>query len=84
MAATWRLAVALVVGLACGSGWLTAAVAAEGDAANEQGFVSIFDGTLEGWEGKSEFWSVADDAIVGQTTADRVFSLDVGRLHMKR
>jgi hypothetical protein len=39
-------------------------------AADEQGFVSLFDGTsLSGWEGKPEFWSVKDGAIVGETTA---------------
>ena len=33
-------------------------------------FVPIFDGkTLAGWDGKSEFWRVADGAIVGETTA---------------
>lgn len=32
----------------------------------------IFDGmSLEGWEGKPEFWRVEDGAIVGETTADR-------------
>ena len=37
----------------------------------DPGFVSIFNGTsLEGWEGKPEFWSVQDGAIVGQTTAE--------------
>lgn len=35
------------------------------------GFQSIFDGkTLEGWDGKPEFWRVEDGAITGQTTAD--------------
>lgn len=35
------------------------------------GFKPIFDGkTLAGWEGKSEFWSVRDGAITGQTTKD--------------
>ncbi|MFM8284856.1 MAG: family 16 glycoside hydrolase [Planctomycetaceae bacterium] len=41
-------------------------------AAEADGFVPIFDGaSLDGWEGKPEFWSVADGAIVGQTTADK-------------
>ncbi len=41
-------------------------------AAEADGFVPIFNGTsLEGWEGKPEFWSVQDGAIVGQTTADK-------------
>jgi type 1 glutamine amidotransferase len=65
MAAIWRLAMTFVVGLAWGSCVL--ATAADAD---EQGFVSIFDGSLDGWEGKTEFWSVADGAIVGQTTAE--------------
>lgn len=34
--------------------------------------VSIFNGSsLEGWEGKSEFWSVQDGAIVGLTTKEK-------------
>jgi hypothetical protein len=44
----------------------TAVVAAE-----EDGFKSLFDGkTLEGWEGKPQFWSVRDGAITGQTTPE--------------
>ena len=40
-------------------------------AAEEEGFKSIFDGkTLEGWDGKEQFWSVKDGAITGQTTAE--------------
>jgi len=39
--------------------------------ADDVGFVSIFNGTnLDGWEGKPEFWSVKDGAIVGETTAE--------------
>ncbi|MDA1052268.1 MAG: DUF1080 domain-containing protein [Planctomycetota bacterium] len=39
--------------------------------ADDDGFVSIFDGkTLEGWDGDPKFWSVSDGAITGQTTAD--------------
>ena len=39
--------------------------------ADDAGFVSIFNGTsLDGWEGKPEFWRVEDGAIVGQTTAE--------------
>ncbi len=51
---------------------LVAAVAMIGGAAaGDAGFVPIFNGTsLEGWEGKPEFWSVKDGAIVGQTTAE--------------
>jgi hypothetical protein len=41
-------------------------------AADDAGFVPIFNGTsLEGWEGKPEFWSVQDGMIVGQTTAEK-------------
>ena len=39
-----------------------------GDAA----FVPIFDGkTLDGWEGKPEFWRVEDGTIIGETTAEK-------------
>lgn len=39
--------------------------------ADDDGFVSIFDGkTLDGWDGDPKFWSVADGAITGQTTAE--------------
>jgi hypothetical protein len=41
-------------------------------AADDAGFVPIFNGTsLEGWEGKPEFWSVQDGVIIGQTTAEK-------------
>lgn len=44
---------------------------ADGSQAGEEGFVSLFDGqSLEGWEGKPEFWSVRDGAITGQTTPE--------------
>lgn len=37
----------------------------------EAGFQCLFDGkTLNGWEGKTQFWSVRDGAITGQTTKD--------------
>ncbi|MFM8890849.1 MAG: DUF1080 domain-containing protein, partial [Planctomycetia bacterium] len=40
--------------------------------ADDTGFVPIFDGrSLDGWEGKSEFWSVRDGAIVGETTVEK-------------
>ena len=39
--------------------------------AEEKGFTSLFDGkTLEGWDGKKEFWSVQDGAIQGKTTKE--------------
>ena len=48
------------------------ALAVASAAAADPGFVPIFNGTsLEGWEGKPEFWSVQDGAIVGQTTAEK-------------
>ena len=35
------------------------------------GFRCLFDGkTLDGWEGKPQFWSVRDGAITGQTTRE--------------
>ncbi|PAY17997.1 hypothetical protein CKO51_18505 [Rhodopirellula sp. SM50] len=40
--------------------------------ANAQEFQSLFNGKdLSGWAGKSEFWSVKDGAIFGQTTNDK-------------
>ena len=37
----------------------------------DEGCQCLFDGkTLNGWEGKSQFWSVEDGAITGQTTKD--------------
>ena len=40
--------------------------------ADDAGFVPIFNGRdLDGWEGKPEFWSVRDGAIVGETTAEK-------------
>ncbi|MFM8634325.1 MAG: family 16 glycoside hydrolase [Planctomycetia bacterium] len=41
------------------------------DAVREAAFAPIFNGTsLDGWEGKPEFWRVEDGAIVGETTAE--------------
>lgn len=57
--------VAALVGLALISNSAAAADEADG------GWVCLFDGkTLDGWEGKPQFWSVRDGAITGQTTAD--------------
>jgi hypothetical protein len=40
-------------------------------AEEESGVVCLFDGkTLDGWEGKPQFWSVQDGVITGQTTPD--------------
>src|SRR2546425_3665859 len=39
---------------------------------NAAGFDAIFDGkTLTGWDGDAAFWRVADETIVGETTAER-------------
>ena len=39
--------------------------------ADEDGFISLFDGkSLEGWDGNPKFWSVQDGAITGQTTKE--------------
>ena len=44
---------------------------AEEPKADADGFVSLFDGqSLDGWEGKKEFWSVKDGAITGVTTPE--------------
>lgn len=57
--------IAALVGFA-----LMSAPVAAADGADD-GFVCLFDGkTLDGWEGKSQFWSVRDGTITGQTTAD--------------
>ncbi len=57
--------VAAMVGLAV---LLTAATAADNTG---EGFACLFDGkTLDGWEGKPQFWSVRDGALTGQTTAE--------------
>ncbi|MCY2991958.1 MAG: DUF1080 domain-containing protein [Planctomycetota bacterium] len=38
----------------------------------EAGFECIFDGkTLQGWEGKTEFWSVQDGLLTGRTTKEQ-------------
>jgi len=50
---------------------LAVAMPLAAQAEDEPGFKSIFDGkTLEGWNGKPEFWSVEDGAITGTTTAE--------------
>lgn len=41
--------------------------------AADSGFKPIFNGKdLSGWEGQSDFWSVRDGALTGQTTAEKV------------
>jgi hypothetical protein len=40
---------------------------------DDAGFISIFNGKdLTGWEGLSEFWSVRDGALTGQTTEGHI------------
>lgn len=40
--------------------------------ADQDGFQSLFDGqSLDGWDGNPKFWRVEDEAITGQTTADK-------------
>jgi hypothetical protein len=41
------------------------------------GFVPIFDGkTLEGWDGDPQFWRVENGEIVGETTPEKVVTLN--------
>ncbi len=63
---------ALVLGVLVALPGLLAAQQEQSKDANEKKTpVQIFDGkSLEGWSGDSVYWSVADGAIVGQTTAD--------------
>jgi hypothetical protein len=56
------LSAALILSLIC-------APAASPTAGTDDGFEEIFDGkSLNGWSGKSQFWSIRDGAITGQTT----------------
>lgn len=53
---------------------ITSSVAA---AADDDGFKPIFDGkTLDGWDGDPTLWKVEDEAITGQTTADKPIKLN--------
>ena len=68
------LLAALAIGVCGVPGLLPASAFQQALAAEsaDAGFVPIFNGTsLDGWEGKPEFWSVQDGAIVGQTTAEK-------------
>ncbi len=57
-AAVWTALVALSIPLAA--------------RAQDDGFVSIFDGkSLEKWDGNPEFWTVEDGALTGTTTKDK-------------
>ena len=45
--------------------------AEDNDAAKDDGFVSIFNGTdLSDWKGREDLWSVEEGAITGRTTAE--------------
>jgi hypothetical protein len=56
------LSAALILSLIC-------APPASPTAATDDRFEEIFDGkSLNGWSGKSQFWSIRDGAITGQTT----------------
>ena len=35
---------------------------------DREGFVSLFDGTLDGWEGDRRFWRAEDGMIVGENS----------------
>lgn len=48
------------------------ALTATAAGAQDDGFKTIFDGkSLDGWDGKSDFWSVEEGAITGRTTKDK-------------
>jgi hypothetical protein len=53
-------------------GLLLMVLAAAEGMAQEEGFVSLFNGRdLTGWRGDKAYWSVRDGAITGQTTAEQ-------------
>ena len=59
---------ALLLGIAL----LGAPAASADEAADDEGFASIFNGKdLTGWDGDPRLWSVQDGAIVGETTAEK-------------
>jgi len=63
----WMLGL-LAALLACGAAWSVP----PGAQAQDDGFVTIFDGkTLEGWDGNPDFWRVEDGTITGQTTKEK-------------
>lgn len=59
----------LVLGMVCATVLaLQSMMGSPRASAEEEGFVSLFDGkTLQGWEGDKQFWSVKDGVIVGST-----------------
>jgi hypothetical protein len=66
-ARTIRLTVAVVLNVVCLP--LAATHANASDKFETDKFETIFDGkSLDGWRGKSQFWSVRDGAITGETT----------------
>jgi hypothetical protein len=66
----WRAAWLVVTAVAAAAGAVVGPARADEPAAD--GFVSLFNGTsLDGWEGKPDFWSVENGAIVGRTTAEK-------------
>jgi len=57
--------------LVSGADSLPASMTLVDDRPGEKGFLRIFNGKdLTGWEGNPKLWSVKDDAITGQTTAE--------------
>jgi len=55
--------------------WVLIAAAWAASAAEEEGFVPLFDGsTLGQWGGAAGFWRVEDGAITGETTAERTLA----------
>jgi hypothetical protein len=50
--------------------WWSVVGAAMVSAAPEEGFASIFDGTLKNWEGDPVYWSVQDGVLVGEVTPE--------------
>lgn len=41
-----------------------------------EGFESIFDGTLNGWDGNPDFWRVENGSIVGESTKEKPLKLN--------
>jgi hypothetical protein len=55
-----------------GRGTRTPAPEPIADFADSEGFVSIFDGTMEGWNCDEKFWRAEGGEIIGQSTPDVV------------
>jgi hypothetical protein len=70
---TRRFPAFLAVAFLLATAFLTSAPLRSGAVADEEGFVSIFNGKdLSGWEGDSVHWSVEDGAITGRITPETV------------